>query len=269
MQYTKLSKPSLLERMKPQSLLERLSDPTSQCSTTGTEIGHLAKEYIAMKSEKIQDIELQTPEREREKRKMKLPKKMSAMNLYTNDPKLTWAYSHGPLPIELEEGHCEMSVLQPRTLLLTTRSISNSPKHISSTQDPPLSSQTWSGSQSCQVYLSISTQSSAATTQQNMTKKSHMKSETLPSPLERLQHPKLSDQQVNGSSHGPKQQQQQPSLSHIKVENAKNMVNTYSDSSQPLRKNTTTSYSTMTEQPVNVLPFDETYFLLTSPTLGT
>src|SRR6202167_1477525 len=102
-----------------------------------------------------------------------------------------------------------------------------------------------------------------------MTQKSHTRSETLPSRPERRQRPKPSDQQGTGSSPGPRQQLLQPSLSPTETGSAKNTESTFLDSSQPLRKNITTSSSTTTEQSVNASPCGETCFLPTSPTLGT
>src|SRR6267154_3456929 len=82
-QSTNSSKPSLLERMKPRSLLERLSDPISLCSTIGTENEHSAREENNMvKSEKIQGPTTRDTRDETETRETKLQKKKSTMNQY-------------------------------------------------------------------------------------------------------------------------------------------------------------------------------------------
>src|ERR1700733_11835279 len=130
--------------------LERLSNPTSQCSTTGTMSAPLATQMSTGKEHKKNPAPITVEESISELREAPETRmKMSAVNQSTGDPKSTPNFPRGLYLTESREVRCETSALPPGISSLTTRSTSSLPNHISSTQGLPPSSPTWSGSPFC------------------------------------------------------------------------------------------------------------------------
>src|SRR5258705_191014 len=166
-QSTSSQRPSLLERMNQQSLLERLSSPISRCLTIGTGNVPSVTQMSSMKrSERRSPMKMPSVKDTNGcKESMEMNMTPSAMSRSTDDQKSTQSSSPGPCRTEWKAAQCEMSVLQPETLSLTTPLTSNSPNRTSSTQGQRPSSPTQSGSRYCRVSPSTLTLYSAGGTQ--------------------------------------------------------------------------------------------------------
>jgi hypothetical protein len=162
MQYTSSPKQSLSERLKLRSLLERLSSPTLQCSTTGIESIPSVMRMSSKKGPKMNQEQILTNNHTSEEKDVrKTSTTTGAMNQSTDDQRLIRDSSPGWSRTGSKGAHYEMSAPLPETSLLTTPLMSNSPRLTSSTQGLHQNSQTQSGSPSCWVPPSTLTQSSA------------------------------------------------------------------------------------------------------------
>ena len=261
-------KPSMLERMKPRGLLERLLSPTSQCLTIGTanepSVTWTSREKESEKGPvlNLKADDLSEPKEAKEMRMMTA----STMSQPTDDQKSTWTNSCGQYLTELKVAHYEASALPQETSSVTTPWTSSLLKRISSTQGLHPSSLTPSGSPSCWGWPSISTQSSVDVT---LTQKYLTRSETSQSRLERLPLQSPSNPPGIGSLLGAKPLLLQSSPSHIEVKSVRTMGGTSLTSSLPLLRNITTSSSTTTERSENESHSAETSCSLTLPSSGT
>src|SRR6267154_4959375 len=89
MQYMSSQKPCLQERLRPQSLLERLSSPMSQCLMTGTENACEVDVKSINQSLRFKEAD------ENGEKEINMMVTVTTANLPTNDPRLTQNYSHG------------------------------------------------------------------------------------------------------------------------------------------------------------------------------
>src|ERR1700734_2004097 len=114
-QSTSSLRPSLLERMKPQSLQERLSSPTFQCSTIGTGSEPLVTQTSNKKRPKRRSRTRKPTEKgtNEPKETMKTDMTTSAMNRFIDGQRSTQSSSPGPCQTGWKAAHCEMSAPQP------------------------------------------------------------------------------------------------------------------------------------------------------------
>src|SRR5882762_6733076 len=270
-QFMNSQRPSLLERMRPLSLRERLSNPTSPCSTTGTASApSVTRTSNEKRPKKGSTIQMPAEKGINEWKEMtKTSMTLSVVNQSTDDRKSTQTSSPGPCPTEWRAAHYETSAPQPETSSPTTPSTSSLPKHTSLTQGLHPSSPTQSGNHYYRVSPSTLMRYSAGDTLLNMTPNSPMTLGTSQSQPKRLPRQKQSKLQEIGSLPGTKPQRRQPLLSRIGAKNSKNTAGTFSTCLPLSQKNTTDSFSTMTEPYANELPCAETSYSRISPSLAT
>src|ERR1700733_5589510 len=106
-QSTNLLRPSLLERMKPQSLQERLSNPTSRCSTIGTvNAPSVTRTSSEKRPKKESTIQMPAEKGINEWKEMtETGMTLSAMNQSTDDQRLTQINSPGLSPTKWKAAH--------------------------------------------------------------------------------------------------------------------------------------------------------------------
>src|SRR5882762_2803194 len=122
---------SLMERLKPRSLQERLSSPTLQCLTTGIENERSRMQTSNKRgSRKNTNRTLIRGHENEQEEAMETSITKSAMNRSTDDQRSIRSCSHGQCQIESEAVDYEMSALPPGISSQITPLTSNSPKPI-------------------------------------------------------------------------------------------------------------------------------------------